>query len=251
MTASGRRVLITGSGQGIGRACALAFAREGARIVVMAQTEPSATATAKEVEALGAEATAVWGDLTAAGEPARQAAQALTWLGGLDVLVHNAGWTLTRPFLEDGPDYWWHVISLNLMAAIAITQITLPALIEARGVMVSVSSDAGRSGMGGEAVYAAAKGGLTAFTKSIAQETARHGVRANVVSPGLVRTRIIEINQVDPRSAALIERLVQRNPQRRMAEPEEVAAAVTFLASAAASHITGQVISVNGGLQMS
>jgi 2-hydroxycyclohexanecarboxyl-CoA dehydrogenase len=244
---AGRRVLVTGGARGIGLAAARRFVEEGAQVVVWALHPESAQAAVKE---LGAAAHGVARDL---GDPKALVEgwqETLGALGGLDVLVNNAGYTRTQPFSHDDEAYQSRVLAVNLTAVLSLTRLALPYLEQAQGCVVNVVSDAGRVGMSGEAVYSAAKGGVIAFTKALAQEEARQGVRANCVSPGPTRTRVLTENLADPAQGGRIERMLARIPLRRPAEPEEVAEAVVFLASPRAAYITGQVLSVSGGLTM-
>lgn len=241
------RAIVTGAGRGIGLATARLLAAGGTRVAVLSEHEASARQAAQEV---GADSVAVWGDLGEVTRAQGAMDRALDVLGGLDLLVNNAGWTLTSPFLSEGPEYWERVLRVNLHAVIWCTHRVLPALREAGGSIVNVASDAGRVGMQGEAVYSAAKGGVIAFTKAVAQEFARDGVRANVVCPGPTRTRVLEENMADPKEAERIERMIRRIPLRRIAEPGEIAEAILFLASRSGAYMTGQVLSVSGGLTM-
>lgn len=243
----GRRIVVTGAGHGIGRAAAMRFAAEGGRMAVLSKEESAAQAVAAAIQAAGGEAYPFAGDFRRPGVARSLLEAAMTTLGGVDVLVNNAGWTRTQPFLEDDDAYWEEIVRLNLMAVLEACQVALRRMVaDGGGVIVNVSSDAGRVGMAGEACYAAAKGGVIALTKSIAQEMARHGIRANVVAPGPTNTRVLEENL----AAAQVEKMLRRIPLRRAAEPEEVAEAILFLASDQASVITGQVLSVSGGLTM-
>ncbi len=245
---SGKRAVVTGAGRGIGFAIAELLLASGARVAVLAQHKASAR---EAVRRLGSPlAFALHGDLADPDVNQGVLGEALERLGGLDILVNNAGWTLTTPFLSESRTYWDRVLAVNLRAVILACGAALPALQLEGGAIVNIVSDAGRVGMQGEAVYAAAKGGVIAFTKSIAQETARKGVRANCVSPGPTRTRVLAENLAADGEVGRIERLLRRIPLRRAAEPAEVAQAAVFLASDLASHITGQVLSVSGGLTM-
>jgi 2-hydroxycyclohexanecarboxyl-CoA dehydrogenase len=196
------------------------------------------------------EAGAEWfgGDLA---DPASvdELAAAIRAGGPVDVLVSCAGWDEVRPFLETTPDVWDATLGVNLRAAIQLTHALLPEMTERGwGRVVFVSSDAGRVGSRNEAVYAAAKGGINAFCKSLAHEFARVGITCNVVSPGPTETPLLAaFREEHPEKIAP---LVRRIPLGRMGEPNEVAAVAAFLCSDAASYITGQVISVNGGLHM-
>lgn len=244
-----RRAIVTGAGRGIGLAVARRLIAEGAQVAVLAQHRESAAAAAA---ALGPAAWPLAGDLADAPTNRQLMQEALEHLGGLDVLVNNAGWTLTTPFLDETPDYWERVLAVNLGAVLTTTQVALAAMVAQGhgGAIVSVVSDAGRVGMAGEAVYAAAKGGVMALTKSLAQEMARHGIRVNAVAPGPTNTRVLEENMAGPDAAARIERMIRRIPLRRVAEPDDIAGTVCFLAGPDAAYITGQVVSVSGGLTM-
>jgi 2-hydroxycyclohexanecarboxyl-CoA dehydrogenase len=246
---AGARVIVTGAGRGIGRAVATRLVADGARVAVLAQHWDSAAAAARE---LGAAAIPIAGDLANREENHRVMAEAMQALAGVDVLINNAGWTLTTPFLEESPDYWDRVLKVNLYAVIWSTRAVLDEMVRqgSGGAVVNVVSDAGRAGMAGEAVYAAAKGGVVALTKSLAQEMARHQIRLNAVAPGPTHTRVLEDNMAGPNAAARIERMIRRIPLRRVAEPEDIAGLVCFLAGPDASYITGQVMSVSGGLTM-
>ena len=247
----GKAVVVTGAGGGIGRATALAFAREGARVAVGALHPEKAEETCRLVEEARGEAWPVPGDIGSPEGAADVMDAALSALGTVDVLVNNAGWTRTTPFLTENVDYWQQVLAVNLWAPILLTRRALEVMTAASGgAVVNVVSDAGRVGTGGEAVYSASKEGLVALTKSLAQEMARFGIRLNAVSPGPTRTRILEENARTPEGARAIERMTRRIPMRRVGEPEEVADAIVFLASDEARYITGQVLSVNGGLVM-
>lgn len=176
-------------------------------------------------------------------------AEAVVAGGPVDVFVNCAGWGETEPFLETNPETWDAVLAVNLRAAIQLTHAFLPAMADRRwGRVVFVGSDAGRVGSRNEAVYAAAKGGVNAFCKSIAHEVARAGVTCNVVSPGPTETpRLARYTEANPEKMAP---LVRRIPIGRVGSPDDVAATNAFLCSDGAAYITGQVISVNGGLHM-
>jgi 2-hydroxycyclohexanecarboxyl-CoA dehydrogenase len=165
--------------------------------------------------------------------------------GRLDVLVNAAGWDIIEPFMENTREYWEKIIALNFMGPIQVTRAALPLLIKAGGRIVNVGSDAGRVGSYGEAVYAGAKGGIVAFTKSLAREVVRRQVSVNCVCPGPTDTPLFASQPEKLRTA-----LINAIPMRRLAQPKEIADAILFFASDRATYVTGQVLSVSGGLTM-
>jgi 2-hydroxycyclohexanecarboxyl-CoA dehydrogenase len=245
-----RVAVVTGAASGIGRAIALAMAREGARVALLDLDEPGARAVAAEVAAAGGQAHPWQVDIS---DPARVDAAIAGVLGRwstVHVLVNCAGWDQPRPFVDTTPDFWDKVLGINLKGPIACTRAVLPPMIaQAYGKIVSIASDAGRVGSTGEAVYSAAKGGLIAFTKTIARETARHRINVNCVCPGPSDTPLFqrEFAAASPRLADSLKRVI---PWGRLGTPEDVAPAVVFLASDDAGFITGQTLSVSGGLTM-
>jgi 2-hydroxycyclohexanecarboxyl-CoA dehydrogenase len=167
-------------------------------------------------------------------------------LGTISALVNCAGWDQAMPFVDTDDDFWQKVIEINLLGPIAVTHAALDHFANG-GAIVNVASDAGRVGSSGEVVYSAAKGGVIAFTKALAREVANRGIRVNAVAPGPTDTPFLA--SFDD-SGKLAEAMIRQTPLRKLATPEDVAAAISFLASPAAGHITGQVLSVSGGLTM-
>ncbi len=247
----GRRAAVTGGGRGIGRATALRLAELGAGVGVIARSREQVDRVAAEIRGRGVNAAGVSADV--ATYPAcREAIDGVREaLGGLDILVNNAGWTLTTPFLGEDEAYWRRVMDVNLWGTIFCSRVALEWMVaHGGGVIVNVASDAGRVGTSGETVYAAAKGGVIAFTRSLAREMASHQVRVNCVCPGPTETDVLSENRSDPEHAGRIERMIRLIPLRRVAQPEEIAEAVAFFCSDASRYITGQVLSVSGGLTM-
>lgn len=248
---AGRRAVITGGGRGIGRAIALHLADLGADIAVLARTREQVERVAHEAAARGGRGVGIRADLTTCPACRTAVEDARDALGGVDILVNNAGWTLTTPFLEEDEGYWRRVIDTNLWSVICCSRVALEWMVEHDGgVVVNVASDAGRVGTSGEAVYSAAKGGVIALTRSLAREMASRNVRINCVCPGPTETAVLAENRTDPAHAARIDRMIRLIPMRRVAQPEEIAEAVAFFATDASRYITGQVLSVSGGLTM-
>jgi 2-hydroxycyclohexanecarboxyl-CoA dehydrogenase len=248
-----RVALVTGGARGIGRAIALALAADGRAVAVGDLLSSEAGETAGAIERGGGRALAVELDVTDAGSVEGAVENVTAGLGPVDVLVNNAGWDEMRPFVETDEGFWDRVIEINYKGCLRMTHSLLPGMIERGfGRLVNIGSDAGRVGSSLEAVYSGAKGGVIAFTKTIAREVARSGVTANTVCPGPTRTPMLEgmagEGEEGERLVAALERAV---PMRRLGEPEDVAAAVAFFASDAAGFITGQTLSVSGGLTMS
>ena len=244
-----RVAVVTGAGSGIGRAIALALAAEGARVAIADVDEQGGKATAEAIAAAGGEAHAYRVDITdKAAVDAMVDAVVAHW-GTLHILVNNAGWDRPAPFVETTEDLWDKILAINLKGPIICTRAALPMIRQGYGKIVSIASDAGRVGSTGEAVYSAAKGGIIAFTKTIARETARHRINVNCVCPGPSDTPLFrnEFAGVNPRLAESLTRVI---PWGRLGTPEDVAPAVVFLASDDAGFITGQTLSVSGGLVM-
>jgi len=242
----GQSVIVTGGASGIGKATALLLAREGAKVFVGDVDEVGGQSAAAQAlaEKLSVEFLPL--DLTDTPTIAAFAAAVLRRCDRIDGLVNGAGWDQIQPFLENPPEMWDRVVAINLMGAVRLTRSVLEPMIAARaGKIVNISSDAGRVGSMGETVYAAAKGGLIAFTKSLARELARYQINVNCVCPGPTDTPLFQ-RQPD----RMREALTRAIPFRRIAQPIEIAQAVLFFLSSRSDYITGQVLSVSGGLTM-
>lgn len=240
---------ITGAGRGMGREIAKKLAQKGLAVVVTDVNIENANETVSQIKEIGGEAIAQFCDVTKL-ESVEEAVQiTVDQLGTIDVLVNNAGWDKIEPFLKSEPSTWQLILNINLMGHIHTCKTILPLMIEnGYGKVVNIASDSGRVGSSGEAVYSAAKGGVIAFTKTLAREMARHKINVNSIAPGPADTPLFkEIGEYNEGIAAA---LVKAIPFRRLAQPSDIANAVAFLASDEADYITGQTLSVNGGLAM-
>jgi 2-hydroxycyclohexanecarboxyl-CoA dehydrogenase len=239
--------VVTGAGQGIGRAIAEKLAAEGATVVASDVNEATAKETA---EAIGGGAVGIRADVTSRESVNAMVEQVRAQFGRIDVLVNNAGWDKAGPFVDSDPADWERVIAINLYGVLNTSKAVLPVMAaQGSGTVVNLASDAGRVGSSGEAVYSAAKGGVIAFTKATAREMARHQVNANCICPGPTDTALFASMGGD--NPKLRESLTRAIPFKRLADPVDLANAVAFFASDEAAYITGQTVSVSGGLTMS
>jgi 2-hydroxycyclohexanecarboxyl-CoA dehydrogenase len=236
--------LVTGGASGIGKATVLELARCGATVICADVNREKGELLQREAAATNFAVEFVAVDLSDPGSIRRCTADVLARHSRIDILVNAAGWNDIQPFVENPPDYMDRVIAINLGGTLHLTQALLPSMIAAgKGKIVNVSSDAGRVGSTGETVYAAAKGGVIAFTKSLAREVARHSINVNCVCPGPTDTPMLQ-----SRPDKLKEAFIRAIPFRRFAKPEEIADAILFFASPQSDYVTGQVLSVSGGL---
>ena len=238
---------VTGGAGGMGRAIAAALAGDGHSVAVADIDEDGARAAAHAVGGLGVRL-----DVTDPASVEEAVGLVEERLGAIAVLVNNAGWDEFHPFLETDEPFWDRVIEINFKGCLRLCRRVVPGMVEdGRGRVVNIASDAARVGSSLEAVYSGAKGGVVAFTKTLAREVARHGVTANAVCPGPTETPMLEqMVAGGGDSARVIEAMRRAVPMRRLGKPEDVAGAVAFLASDRAGFITGQTLSVSGGLTM-
>ena len=248
---TGKTAFVTGAGSGIGRAIARRLGSAGARVAVADINLGGAQQTEQLVRADGAEALAVLVDITQFDAVQAAVRRTRETLGPVGILVNNAGWDRIEPFTQNSPELWDKVISINLKGPIHCCRAVLDDMIAAgAGKIVSISSYAARVGSTGEAVYAACKGGIIALSKTLARELARHRINVNVVCPGPTDTPLLREVTSGEQGAKVIEAMERAIPFRRLGTPEEIAAAVAFFVSPDADFITGQVLSVSGGLTM-
>jgi 2-hydroxycyclohexanecarboxyl-CoA dehydrogenase len=245
-----KATIVTGGASGIGRAIAEACAREGARVAVVDLNGDGARDTAASIEKAGGIAAAWPVDITDVAAVDRMVNDVAARWGGVHVLVNCAGWDTPMPFVDTTPEFWDKILAINLKGPIACMRAALRVMIaQESGKIVTISSDAGRVGSTGEAVYSAAKGGLIALTKTVAREVARHRINVNCICPGPSDTPLFrnEFAATSPKLAESLKRLI---PWGRLGVPDDIAPAVVFLASDDAGFITGQTLSVSGGLTM-
>jgi NAD(P)-dependent dehydrogenase (short-subunit alcohol dehydrogenase family) len=246
MTLGGQVALVTGSSKGIGRAIAMAYAREGARLVITSRNEKESEAVAAEIEASGGAAVAIPADLTRSDERQALLRRTLDAFGQVDILVNNAGRTAIAPSESLAEADWRQVLELDLHAYFLLCQMVAPSMLARRhGVIINVTSINGTVAFPQRAAYCVAKAGVNMLTKVLAIEWAERGIRVNALAPGYVETDLIR----DLIARGMVDRvrLEGRTPVRRLATPEEVAEAAVFLASDASRYITGTVLTIDGG----
>jgi 2-hydroxycyclohexanecarboxyl-CoA dehydrogenase len=247
MDFAGKIALVTGGASGIGKATVMELVRNGARVVCADINETAGRALADEAHRSKLDIEYEPIDLTDSASVRRCAAAVTARHPKIDILVNAAGFSVFYPFLETPPEYLDKVIAGNLTGSLHLTQALLPSMIAAGNAhIVNVASDAGRVGSTGETGYAAAKGGMIAFTKSLAREVARHGICVNCVCPGPTDTPLL-----DTRSDKLKEAFIRAIAFRRLGKPQEVADAIAFFAGPKSGYVTGQILSVSGGLTFS
>lgn len=247
-----RVVVVTGGGGGIGSATCRRFAAEGARVAVLDLNEASAATVAEAIRAAGGQAQSLRCDISRRADVEQAVAAAEQALGPIDVLVNNAGWDVFKPFTKTEPADWDRLIAINLVGPLNLHHVVLPGMVaRRRGRIVNIASDAARVGSSGEAVYAACKGGLVSFSKTLAREHARHGITVNVVCPGPTDTALFaDYKQGAGNPEKLVEAFTRSIPLGRIGQPDDLPGAVLFFASDDAGYVTGQVLSVSGGLTM-
>jgi 2-hydroxycyclohexanecarboxyl-CoA dehydrogenase len=248
----GRVAVITGAAGGIGRALVRRFCEEGTHVVGLDLNAAGLTELSRQLQEFAGQLTLRPLDITDHAAVTETIRQVHTERGRIDILVNNAGWDVAMPFVDTTPELWEKVIAINLRGPLNLQHAVVPLMIEAGGgKIVNIASDAGRAGSSGESVYSACKGGIIAFSKTLARETARKGVRVNAVCPGPTDTALLRSFAGEGEYGQKIyEGLKRAIPLRRLGQPEDITGMVAFLASDDASFITGQVISVSGGLTM-
>lgn len=248
----GKTVLVTGAAGGIGRALCRRFGEEGARVIATDLNAEGLAEIHRELADAGHACESLVLDITDYAAVHAAVETLIERHGHIDALVNNAGWDLPSPFLDTTPDFWTKVIAINLNGPLNLQHCVVKHMVQAGGgKVVNIASDAGRVGSSGEAVYSACKGGLIAFTKTLAREVARKHVRVNCVCPGPTDTPLLRsLAGEGEYGQRLLQGLTNAIPLKRLGQPEDLAGMVAFLASDDANFITGQTISVSGGLTM-
>lgn len=244
--------LITGAAGGIGRALVRRFCEEGAQVVGLDLNSAGLTELTEEMKAFAGQLNVRMLDITDYAAVSTAIGEIHAEMGRIDILVNNAGWDVAMQFVETTPEFWDKVIAINLKGPLNLQHAVVPLMIEAGGgKIINIASDAGRVGSSGESVYSACKGGIIAFSKTLARETARKDVRVNVVCPGPTDTALLRsFTGEGEYGQKIYEGLKRAIPLKRLGQPDDIQGMVAFLASDDANFITGQVISVSGGLTM-
>jgi 2-hydroxycyclohexanecarboxyl-CoA dehydrogenase len=246
---SGKVAIVTGAAQGIGRAIALRLADEGAKVALADIQLDAAERTSTEVRAAGANAIAVALDVSKLDDAIAAADRVERELGPIEILVNNAGWDVLMPFVETGPELWDKVIAINFRGVLNCCKAVAPQMqLRGAGKIISISSDAARVGSTGEAVYAGCKAAIIGFSKTLARELAANHINVNVVCPGPTETALLKTAMAGREK--VLESMARGIPFRRLGQPADLAGAVAFFASSDSDFVTGQVLSVSGGLTM-
>lgn len=246
----GKTALVTGGASGIGYAIGASLAASGAAVALLDIDGPAVERAGEQLAAGPSHVFALQADVTRFEAVQEAVARAAEWRASLDIVVNCAGrGTPGTRFQDESAEVWRALIDLNLLGTIYVCHATIPHLVQCgSGRIINIASDAGRTGSAGEAVYSAAKGGVIALTRSLARELARYQITVNCVSPGPTDTPMLRA--FDAQAGGVVDKLIKATPLRRLAQPDDIAAATVFLASESAGHITGQVLSVSGGLAM-
>ncbi len=244
----GKKAIVTGGAWGIGRAISLRLGKEGVAVGILDLDEAKARETTTEIRAVGGKATSEYCNISDYGCIEQAVSKIEELNGSTDILVNNAGWDKATRFLDSKPEFWEKVISINYFGPLNMSHIVAKGMVErGGGRIINISSDAGRVGSSGEAVYAGCKGAVIAFGKTLARELARRKVTVNTICPGPTDTAFLRGVDETGKLQAALENAI---PMKRLGQPEDYPGMVAFLASEDAEYITGQVISISGGLTM-